>query len=325
MENITSAIPYPELRNYQVLYSFWAFPEFFLLFVNFRTFSIVSVGWMMIMMMYFSTGTLKSMMTVGLPCGTHHIRAPLIPRYWLRFYEVNVIIGLSLLTTEIDVGEASMAASEKRRFKGCFPSIGSLFKRSQKRVGMMEKCLSFKAPKREVKLRNSFERGLDVDEKISEWHLPDEWNTDFQNEEIKKWASLSLIHNLKLWLAIEHRHYIPIIANIYWHNHALLFLAFSRCHDWWYSGNRRHSNLLHNFDCLITVYITSTVTLKWRKRPQKNILLWSQRWYWAHVLLWAQLLQQIMMIHIPYQTFQFWTPVHLSLPCRINVWTPLLV
>ena len=51
---------------------------------------------------------------------------------------------------------------------------------------MMEKCLSFKAPKREVKLRNSFERGLDVDEKISEWHLPDEWNTDFQNEEIKK-------------------------------------------------------------------------------------------------------------------------------------------
>ena len=99
---------------------------------------------------------------------------------------MNAIVGLSLLTTEIDVGGASMAASEKRRFKGCFPSIGSLFKRSQKRVGMMEKCLSFKAPKREVKLRNSFERGLDVDEKISEWHLPDEWNTDFQNEEIKK-------------------------------------------------------------------------------------------------------------------------------------------
>ena len=249
-------------------YSFRAFLEF-LLFVNFRTFSIVPMEWMM---MYFTTGILKSMMTVGLPCGTHHIRAPIIPRCWLRFYEVNVTIGLLLLSTEIDVGGVSMAASEKRRFKGCFPSIGSLFKRSQQRVGMMEKCLSFKAPKREVKLRNSFERGLDVDEKISEWHLPDEWNTDFQNEEIKKWASFSLLHNLKLWLTIDHSHHIPIIANICWRNHASLFLAFSCCHDWWYSGNRRHSNLLHNFDCLIIIYVTSTVTRKWRKLPQKNIL-----------------------------------------------------
>ena len=101
-------------------------------------------------------------------------------------FDVNVITIVCLQRTEINEAGAAMAAAENRKVGGCFPSIGSIFKRSQKRVGMMERCLSFKAPKKEVNLRNSFERNLDVDEKISEWHLPDEWNTDFQNEQIKK-------------------------------------------------------------------------------------------------------------------------------------------
>lgn len=82
----------------------------------------------------------------------------------------------------------AMATAEDRKAGGCFPSISALFQSSQKRVGMMEKMKSFRAPRQEVKLRNSFERAQDADkdDKVSEWHLPDEWTTDFKEKSIKK-------------------------------------------------------------------------------------------------------------------------------------------